>query len=136
MKKTLYLCSLVLFILFFSGCSASTTKFDSSEAVAYTSLRLAISKSKTGNSGEISKTYLDKLKNIIKKANNNNQWFENYEGNFYGITKDTSDYQIDFICNENYCAKFTVKNTKENYYLEDYSFETNNENGYNILITD
>ena len=104
-------------------------------AVAYTSLRLAISKSAIDNSGEISASYLDALKETVKKVDKNNEWFSNYYDLFYGITKDTDSKRIDYICNSNYCAKFIVEESGLDYYLIDYAFEPKNEKGYRISVT-
>lgn len=131
MKKWI-ISMLTLTILFCTvGCSNSK-KLD---AVAYTTLRLAISKSAVDGSGEISVEYLDKLKSTVKELNKDNNWFSDYSGNFYGLNKDTDSKRIDYICNNDYCAKFTVELKGANdYYLIDYSFENNNEKGYTIHI--
>lgn len=131
MKKCIF-SILVLAILFFSvGCSSSK-KLDS---VAYTTLRYAIAKSTVDNSGEISVEYLDKLKSTVKELNKDNNWFSSYDGTFYGLNKDTDSKKIDYICNSDYCAKFIAELKGANdYYLTDYSFESNNEKGYVISI--
>lgn len=137
-KKWLWL--IIILIIIVIGCilifRKKEYKLDNSQLVAYTSLRLAIAKSAVDGTGEISTKYLDSLKSVAKNFNKNNNWFNDYSENFYGITKDTSDYQIDKICNSNYCAQFVVKTDKVNYYLVNYSFESKNDKGYSIKVTD
>ncbi len=125
MKKRL-LIIVLLICIFLTGCE-NKYKLSDNEAVAYTTMRLAIAKSETDGSGEISEKCLNTLKNVVKNQNKNNNWFNNYNGAFYAKCLDTSDTQIDLICNDDYCAKLTVKNNNTNYDLIDYSFSENTE---------
>lgn len=131
MKKILSIGLILVSVLMVSGCDNSK-KLD---AVAYTSLRSAIAKSTLDGSGEISANYLDKLKSTVKELNKDNNWFSDYSGTFYVLNKDTDTKRIDYICNDDYCAKFTAElRGAKDYYLIDYSFETNKEKGYIIHI--
>jgi hypothetical protein len=133
MKKSLAL--IVLSLLLVTGCS-SGYRFDKSETVGYTSLRLAIAQSAVDGTGEISKENMDKLKSAIKNQNKNNEWFSDYNDTFIGKTQDTSDNKIDLVCNSNYCAKITVKQNKTEYHLVDYSFfeKSDTDKGYKIYV--
>ncbi len=133
MKKITFIFTFICVLFIMTGCT-SKYKLDKHETVGYTSLRLAIATSASSGDGEISSEYLDRVKSAVKNFNDKSEWFDDYSGNFYGITKDTSDNQVDFICDEDYCAKITVKNDNTGYYIIDYSFETNDEKGYRIYI--
>ena len=131
MKKIIVICLIIITLS--TGCIRKYN-LNNHEAVSYTSLRLAIAQSALNGSGSIDKTHLDALKEIVKNYNNKSVWFDDYYGNFYGVTKDTSESQIDYLCNEYYCAKLTIKNSGSNYYLIDYSFEINNIKAYPLHV--
>ncbi len=133
MKKILLTIIFVVMVVVFTGCSRKQ-KFTNHEAVAYTSLRLAIAQSANAGLGKLDNEYLDTLRAAVKKFDKNSDWFDNYLESFYGLTKDTNEKQIDYICNKDYCAKFTVKTNGVYYYLIDYSFIENDINGYYIDI--
>ncbi len=133
MKKAVLAVVLVAMVIVLTGCSGKQ-KLDKQEAVAYTSLRLAIAQSAYNSSGKLESKHLDTLKETVKKFDKNSDWFDDYLGSFYGINKDTNENQIDYICNKNYCAKFTVKAEGTDYYLIDYSFIENDIEGYYINV--
>ena len=84
MKKTLLTVVFVATVIVLTGCS-NKQKFDNQEAVAYTSLRLAIAQSAYDGSGELDSKHLDTLKETVKKFDKNSDWFDDYLGSFYGI---------------------------------------------------
>ena len=136
-KKKLVIIIVVLAILAvlvfvkFNGKYKLTNK----EAVGYTSLRLAIAKSAYDGTGEITKENLDSLKSAVKSMNKTNTWFDNrYYGTFYGKNIDTSDNQIDILCDGEYCATFIVEHKGNDYYLIKYTFERSKDTGYRIRV--
>lgn len=104
------------------------------EAVAYTSLRYAISKSAVDGGGTITSEQFNTLGKIAKNADSSNQWFSSDSGVFYGKTADTSDYQVTWISNGTYCAIFYVKQDVNTYYLTSYSFSADDVKGYTIFV--
>lgn len=139
MKKKTLIIGITLILVLICGVTIYIVnkkyQLKGEEVTAYTQLRLAIAQSNNAKIGEISSKDLNNLKNAVKKFKNNAAWFSDYYGSFYGISKDTSKHRIDYLCDEDYCAKFTIEYTAH-YYLVDYSFEpiTNDNKGNYITI--
>lgn len=133
MKKNFLIIICVITVIVLAGCSRKH-KFNDQESVAYTSLRYAIAQSTYRGLAQLDREYLDILQKAVKKFDTNSDWFDDYYGPFYGVSKDTDNKRIDYICNEDYCAKFTVKEEDFDYYLMDYAFIENDIDGYYIDI--
>ena len=125
---------IIVTLLCLTGCE-SRYKLDPNESVAYARLNLAVASSAYDGSGSMPKEDLNCLKELVKKFDSNNEWFSELS-KFYGRTADTDEKKITYLCDDNYCAKFTVEEKDDSYYLLDYSFESSNDKGYKIYIID
>ena len=144
MKKRylLLIITLLLFNIVLTGCGSSNDKkqeLSPSDAVAWTSLRLAIAESKVyGGSTSLSTEHFNLLKQLAKNFDDESDWFGSSEIYLiaYGKTMDTDKYEISSLCSENYCATFKIEHKEGKYYLINYTFEKTTEKGYKIYIID
>ena len=109
-------------------------ELDVYEAVAYARLRVAEATSAYNGLGSMSTEDFKLLGNMVKKYDSNSEWFSGYS-NYYSRTADTDKYDVTYLCNENYCAKFVTEDIERGTYkLIEYTFETSREKGYRIYI--
>ena len=133
MKKKVLICLLIVVVFSLTGCNGKY-KFDVYDAVGYTSLRKSIAESVVYGGSIMPEKHFKQLSDAVKKSNSKNEWFDN-DSIFIGVTKDTSDYDITMLCNDYYCATFTVKNDLGDYYLIDYTFlPRTDEKGYEFFV--
>ena len=142
MKKTIKILVVSLFmilmVLSLIGCTKKY-KLSPKEAVAWTTLRLAIAESDVyGGSTTLTNEYVDVLKGMVKNYNSNNEWFteSSLKHIGYGETIDTDMYEISTLSDGNYCATFKVENKNGTYYLVDYKFEKTSKKGSELFIVD
>lgn len=95
-------------------------------------------------SGTISKTYFDKLGEIVKNADSNYQWFTNVNYKIFmktvtdevkmkelGMTPEEAEiFEILLISYDKYTATFVMKKVDDDYYLVDYNFLEETTVGY------
>ena len=138
MKKIICILFIGIMLLGATGCEKKY-ELSTTEALAWTRLRLAIAESvANGGSTTLTRDNVLTLKSLAKKYNEDSEWFSKsylgYAG--YGKTMDTDKNEISTLCDENYCATFTVENKDGNYYLVNYSFERSVEKTHEIWIVD
>lgn len=104
------------------------------EAVAYNKLRLAITTSRVDGTGTMSAEDFSILGKMVKNADNNNQWFANNSGVFYGNIADTSEYEVTWVSDGIYCAIFYAVEENFIFYLTSYSFSGDDVKGYTFLV--
>ena len=128
MKKILFGICLLISIFILTGCGGGN-KLSDSEAVAWTSLRLATSQSAYDETGTLSESNFDTLGTLC------NNWFSSSLGSFASISKDTSNNQVTLITDGTYTATFTVEHDGVvDYKLISCVFEEKSEEGYSIEI--
>ena len=121
-------------ILISSNSNGYEMDISSGEALAYTRLRVAIANSRLNGSGILSSEDFNILGKMAKNADRSNQWFSGSSGVFYGNTADTSDYEVSWISNGQYCAIFYAKKVDDTYYLTNYTFTADTIKGYMIFV--
>lgn len=104
------------------------------EALAYAKLRQAIATSRVDGTGTMSAEDFSTLGKMAKNADNNNQWFANNSGAFYGNIADTSEYEVTWVSDGTYCAIFYAVEENYIYYLTSYSFSGDNVKGYTFFV--
>lgn len=145
---------IIILIMFISSMTEQPGyKLDESngEAVAYTSLRLAIAEARVADnlSSKLSKENFAKLEEIVKNSDSSNNWFNDSNSktfifaNFatddilinYGIpAEDVDEFEITWISDGTYCALFTMRKVDNDYYLVDYDFSTDDTVGCMLTL--
>ena len=120
-------------IIGLTGCG--NYELSPSEAVAWTRLRLVIAESAySGQKSTLTAEQVDVLKQVAQSKGGD--WFDDLSYYAYGKTKDTDQYEITSICDDDYCATFKMKDYGTRYQLVEYTFEPSYERGYRIEITE
>lgn len=121
-------------LFIFGVFGKKTYELDVYEAVSYARLRVAEATSALYGTGTLSKDDFNLLGNMVKKYDGNSQWFSGYSP-FYSRTADTDKYDVTYLCDDNYCAKFVTEDIQYgSYKLIEYTFESSKEKGYRIYI--
>ncbi len=139
MKKVLIIGAVILVIVFIivlttGGKPGIELDVASGQALAYAKLRSAIAEGNLNGSGVFSSDNMQKLKDLIKKADSSNQWFASNSGVFYGGLADTDSYQYTWISNGTYCATFCVKEENTDFFLCDYKFSADTVKGCMLFV--
>lgn len=139
-KGVVIIIVLILFFMFIISCinnSEYKLSVADGEQFALSSLRLAIAQSSLDGTGTFSTEKFNILGKMVKKINENNQWFPENPGVFYGISEDTSDYKIVIISDGTYSASFkTIEDDMGDEFLVEYTFTNEYIKGYKFLIQD
>lgn len=139
MKKRFFLLFLlILVVVCITGCSKKY-KLSLEEAVAWTSLRLAIAESTLyDGSTTLTTKHIELLRNVAKQFDKNSEWFNDTDVKYiaYGRTMDTEKYQLTTLCSEYYCAIFKIENDNGTYYLLDYDFLRSTAKGHVLYVTE